>query len=36
LEKVAAEDGLVRVIPGHGEVVATDASERLREAARRL
>jgi hypothetical protein len=36
LERVAAEDGLVRVIPGHGDVVATDAARRLGEAAARL
>jgi hypothetical protein len=36
LEKIAAEDGLVRVIPGHGDVVASDAAKRLREAAARL
>ena len=36
LERVAAEDGLVRVIPGHGDVVASGAVERLREAAERL
>lgn len=36
LERVAAEDGLVRVIPGHGDVVTSDAAGRLREAAARL
>jgi hypothetical protein len=36
LERVAAEDGLVRVIPGHGDVVASGAAARLREAAARL
>lgn len=36
LEKIAAEEGLVRVIPGHGEVVATEAAKLLREAAERL
>jgi hypothetical protein len=36
LEKIAAQDGLVRVIPGHGAVVAAEASARLREAAARL
>jgi hypothetical protein len=36
LERIASEDGLVRVIPGHGDVVADDASRRLRDAASRL
>jgi glyoxylase-like metal-dependent hydrolase (beta-lactamase superfamily II) len=36
LQRVADEDGLVRVIPGHGEVVASGAAGRLREAAARL
>jgi hypothetical protein len=36
LEKIAAEDGLVRVIPGHGAVVESGAASRLREAAARL
>ena len=31
-----ADDRLVRVIPGHGAVVAADAAARLREAAARL
>jgi hypothetical protein len=36
LLRVAGEDGLARVVPGHGAVVATDAGARLREAAERL
>jgi hypothetical protein len=36
LERVAAETPLARVIPGHGAVVDTDVSSRLREAAARL
>jgi hypothetical protein len=36
LERIAAEPGLARVIPGHGAVVAADAAHRLREAAARL
>jgi hypothetical protein len=36
LEGIASADGLVRVIPGHGRVVADDASRRLRDAASRL
>jgi len=36
LERIASEEGLVRVIPGHGAVVSTDAPRRLREAAGRL
>jgi hypothetical protein len=36
LEHIAAAKGLVRVIPGHGAVVATDACTRLSEAAARL
>jgi len=31
-----ADDSLVRVVPGHGAVVATDAAARVREAAARL
>lgn len=36
LLRIAAEEGLVRVIPGHGNVVAEDAAARLVEAAERL
>jgi hypothetical protein len=36
LLRIAANDGLVRVIPGHGSIVASEAQERLREAAERL
>jgi hypothetical protein len=36
LLRIANEDGLVRVIPGHGAVVASNAAERLRESAARL
>ena len=36
LERIAAEPGLVRVIPGHGAVVFADSAPRLREAAARL
>jgi hypothetical protein len=36
LERLAAEDGLVRVVPGHGGVVDTSAADRLREAGERL
>jgi hypothetical protein len=36
LERIASEDGLVRVIPGHGDVVADAAPRRLRDAASRL
>jgi hypothetical protein len=36
LEHIAAEEGLVRVIPGHGRVVTTDVDASLREAAARL
>jgi hypothetical protein len=36
LERLADEDGVVRVIPGHGNVVASGAAGRLREAAARL
>jgi hypothetical protein len=36
LEKIATEKKLVRVIPGHGDLVNTDASNHLREAAGRL
>jgi hypothetical protein len=36
LEKVAAQDRLVRVIPGHGQIVASDAARQLHEAAARL
>jgi hypothetical protein len=36
LEKIAAQDGLIRIIPGHGDIVGTDAARRLREAAARL
>ncbi|HEY4012926.1 MAG TPA: hypothetical protein VGM06_06295 [Polyangiaceae bacterium] len=36
LESVAAKPDLVRVIPGHGAVVAADARAKLREAAARL
>ncbi len=36
LERLAHRDGLVRIIPGHGAIVATDAAARLAEAAGRL
>jgi len=36
LDRIAAEDGLVRVIPGHGAVVQSDSGARLREAAARF
>ena len=36
LQSIASQDGLVRVIPGHGQVVASDAPQKLREAAARL
>ncbi len=36
LERIASEEGLIRLIPGHGAVVAVDAPRRLREAAGRL
>lgn len=36
LEHIAAEEELVRVIPGHGRVVTTDVEASLREAAARL
>jgi hypothetical protein len=36
LESIAAEEGLVRVIPGHGAVVTSNVSVWLREAAARL
>jgi hypothetical protein len=36
LESMAADPDLVRVIPGHGAVVASDARTRLREAAAQL
>ena len=36
LESMAADPALVRVIPGHGAVVESDARGRLREAAARL
>lgn len=36
LLRVAAQEGLCRVIPGHGDVVSTDASGRLTAAAERL
>jgi hypothetical protein len=36
LLRIANEEGLTRVIPGHGAVVATEAGERLRESAERL
>jgi len=36
LERIAAEGGLVRVIPGHGAVVGADAPSQLRAAAARL
>jgi hypothetical protein len=34
--EILADDSLVRVVPGHGAVVTTDAAARLREAAARL
>jgi len=36
LERLSQHDGLVRIIPGHGAIVATDAAARLAEAAARL
>ncbi|MFZ5476784.1 MAG: hypothetical protein ACOZNI_08425 [Myxococcota bacterium] len=36
LAGIADEDGLARVVPGHGDVVAESAAEKLREAAGRL
>jgi hypothetical protein len=36
LEHIASDERLVRVIPGHGAVVASDAPRRLRDAAARL
>ena len=36
LLRIASEDGMKRVIPGHGAIVATDAGARLRESAERL
>lgn len=36
LERIAATDRLVRVIPGHGRVVSANAPAQLREAAARL
>lgn len=36
LERIASEPGLVRVVPGHGAIVAKDAPAALREAAGRL
>ena len=36
LEKLAKEEGLVRVIPGHGHVITENASAALSEAAGRL
>lgn len=36
LRRIAEEDGLARVIPGHGAVVGADAAARLRDAADRL
>ncbi len=36
LQGIANRDDLVRVIPGHGEVVASEAREKLQEAAARL
>jgi hypothetical protein len=34
--RIANENGLVRVIPGHGAIVANEAAERLRESASML
>jgi hypothetical protein len=36
LLRISSEDGLTRVIPGHGALVAREAAERLRESAERL
>jgi hypothetical protein len=36
LETLAADSGLVRVLPGHGDAITANASQRLQEAAERL
>lgn len=36
LTSIAATKGLIRIVPGHGKIIATEADARMREAAERL